>query len=63
VQHHISPSSPLASWATPEGLLRDADAELVVVVRATQYADSSAAMRSRVYSVLGAPLACAASRL
>lgn len=51
--HEISSSSPLSAWATHDGLLADADAEVVVVVRATSYALGTVAMKSRVYSVLG----------
>lgn len=33
-KHVITPESPIASWATPAGLMADADAAIVVVVRA-----------------------------
>uniref|UniRef100_A0A383WNJ7 Inward rectifier potassium channel C-terminal domain-containing protein n=1 Tax=Tetradesmus obliquus TaxID=3088 RepID=A0A383WNJ7_TETOB len=53
VGHEIGPDSPLKDWITPEGMLQDADAEIVVVASATQYITSHLAMRSKVYSVLG----------
>ncbi|WIA36749.1 hypothetical protein OEZ86_008018 [Tetradesmus obliquus] len=53
VGHEIGPDSPLKDWITPDGMLQDADAEIVVVASATQYITSHLAMRSKVYSVLG----------
>lgn len=35
VVHQITDDSPIASWRSPEALLRDKDCELVVVVRCT----------------------------
>ena len=32
-KHVITPESPIASWATPAGLMSDADAAIVLVVR------------------------------
>lgn len=32
-KHVITPDSPIASWATPAGLMSDADAAIVIVVR------------------------------
>ena len=32
-KHVITPESPIASWATPGGLMGDADASIVIVVR------------------------------
>eukprot|EP00775_Hariotina_reticulata_P012504 gene12504-12639_t len=53
VGHEIGPMSPLQEWITPEGMLKDADAEIVVVATATMYVTSHLSMRSKVYSVLG----------
>eukprot|EP00879_Flechtneria_rotunda_P009517 GHRR01009961.1.p1 GENE.GHRR01009961.1~~GHRR01009961.1.p1 ORF type:complete len:908 (+),score=299.94 GHRR01009961.1:108-2726(+) len=50
--HEIGADSPLKGWTTREGMLQDADAEIVVVASATMYITSHHAMRSKVYSVL-----------
>mgnify|MGYP001811216373 CR=1 FL=1 len=39
--------------STPRALAQDADAEVVVMVRAVTYASSALTMRTRLYQVLG----------
>ena len=36
-KHVITPKSPIASWATPGGLMGDADASIVIVVRPSKF--------------------------
>ncbi|KAK9825397.1 hypothetical protein WJX81_000403 [Elliptochloris bilobata] len=51
-KHVITPTSPIASWATPGGLMADADAAIVVVVEGYQYASAGNRMRLRMFNVL-----------